>query len=169
MHMHSSLQWKALLMLAVIDVCPAQNAHRTSDSLYYDSWVGSWYQEQNGVISDKVSFIVKRSLYHSSFEEYWLTAGGTELSIAWRAWDSRTRQWDFAWMSSDGLFQLWEGRKLDGVWYMYRTFIINGEQVLSRQAFIPQDHNTILRTSEHSRDSGATWTMRFREVYRKRD
>jgi len=158
-----------LLALLFGGVCNAQNLQTSSDSTYYDSWVGNWYQVVDGTTSDKVSFIVKRALYHSSYEEYWFTAGGVDFSMAWRAWDTRTRKWDFAWMSTDGLFQIWEGKKVNGIWYMYKTFIINGESVLSRQAFIPQDDRTLVRTSEHSRDNGHTWKLRFRETYKKRN
>ena len=141
-------------------------AQPTFVSLYYDNWVGEWYQEVDGRLKETPSFVVKRGLYHSSFEEYWMGTGGN-FSIAWRAWDSRTKKWDFAWMSTDGLFQLWEGRKLNDVWYMHKTFIINGKEVHSRQAFIPEGENTLIRTSEHSADNGKTWTLRFREVYKK--
>ena len=72
-------------------------------------------------------------------------------------------------MSTSGLFQIWEGRKSEGTWYIYNTFIIDGEEVLSRQAFIPQGPNKMIRTSEHSRDSGTTWKLRFKGTYRKSD
>lgn len=113
------------------------------------------------------TFIVKRSLYKSSFEEVWIGAGGN-YSITWRAWDTRTKKWDFAWMSTDELFQIWEGKKVDGIWYIYKTFIISDETILSRQAFIPLENNIMIRTSEHSRDNGKNWKMRFKEKYVKK-
>ena len=70
-------------------------------------------------------------------------------------------------MSTDGLFQIWEGKKVEGIWYMYKTFIIEGKEVFSRQAFIPQSDTSVIRTSEHSRDGGKTWILRFKEVYKK--
>lgn len=71
-------------------------------------------------------------------------------------------------MSTDGLFQIWEGKKVDGIWYIYKTFMIDGQEVLSRQAFIPENDTTVIRTSEHSSDNGKTWRLRFREIYKKR-
>lgn len=144
----------------------AQTNEANSDLNYYESWEGTWHRVENGQLSDMPSFVVKRSLYPSAFEEYWMGAGGG-FSMAWRAWDSRTQQWDFAWMSTDGLFQTWEGRKVDGIWYMYKTFIINGNEVLSRQAFIPKGVDELTRTSEHSTDGGKTWRLRFKEEYKK--
>ena len=152
--------------LAITPICVAQNQVTGSDSTYYDHWVGEWYQEVDGELHSEPTFVVKRALYHSSFEEYWMGAGGN-FSIAWRAWDSRTRKWDFAWMSTDGLFQIWEGKKVDGIWYIYKTFMINDQEVLSRQAFIPENDRTVIRTSEHSSDNGKTWRLRFREIYKQ--
>lgn len=139
-----------------------------NDSLYYDSWIGEWYRVENDTLQNRPSFVVKRGLYHSSYQEFWMGPGGN-FSTAWRAWDSRTRKWDFAWMSTDGLFQIWEGRKVEGIWYIYKTFILdNGEEVLSRQAFMMENDKLMIRTGEHSSDSGKTWRLRFREVYKKR-
>ena len=156
------------LMFFGTSVSQAQDATDTApnDSLYYDNWVGEWYQVFDDSISSTPTFVVKRALYHASFEEYWMGAGGN-FSMAWRAWDNRTKSWEFAWRSSDGFFQNWEGKKVEGIWYMYKTFVIGDDTVLSRQAFIPQDTTTLIRTSEHSRDNGATWHLRFREEYRK--
>ncbi len=146
----------------------AQSNPLSSDSMYYASWVGEWYKVEDDQLSNKPTFIVKRGLYASSFEEYWIEAGGN-FSMAWRAWDSRTQKWDFAWMSTDGLFQLWQGKKVDTTWYMLKTFIIDDKEVFSRQAFIPKGENELIRTSEHSMDNGKTWRLRFREKYRKRE
>ncbi len=152
--------------LFLTGTCFAQGSFVNNDSTYYKYWVGEWYKVEDDQLSNQPTFVVKRGLYASSFEEYWMGAGGN-FSIAWRAWDSRTQQWDFAWMSTDGLFQLWEGKKVDDTWYMNKTFLINGNKVLSRQAFIPKGRNELIRTSEHSTDNGKTWILRFREVYRK--
>ena len=144
----------------------AQTRTAKSDLAYFDNWIGSWYPVVNGKIGEKPRFVVKQALYKGSFEETWLLED--YLAKAWRAWDSRTKKWDFAWMTDDGLFQIWDGRKVNGIWYMYKIFIIEGKEVLSRQAFIfPNDH-TLIRTSEHSKDNGKTWRLRFKEKYIKR-
>ncbi len=160
------------IIVTALHICFAcsllsQPSNETHDSLYYENWVGSWYKEVDGELDESPTFVVKRALYHTAFEEYWMGAGG-DFSKAWRAWDSRTQSWEFAWMSTDALFQTWEGRKVDDIWYMYKTFIIGDRAILSRQAFIPQDKTTFIRTSEHSEDNGETWRLRFTEVYRKR-
>lgn len=155
------------IVLTLSQICIAQNSSENRDVEYYKNWIGQWYQEVDGKVNELPSFVVTQGLYIGSFEETWIGAGGT-FSKAWRAWDSRTKKWDFAWMSVDGLFQIWDGKKVNGIWYMYQTFILdNGEEVVSRQAFIPKDGSTLIRTSEHSRDNGKTWTLRFKEKYVK--
>lgn len=151
------------MALLISTNCFAQN-----DSTYYQHWVGKWYKAEGNSLAESPGFVVKRGLYSSSFEEYWMGAGG-DFSMAWRAWDSMSKKWHFSWMSTDGLFQLWEGKKVDDTWYMYKTFNINGREILSRQAFIPRGTHELIRTSEHSEDDGKTWRLRFREVYRKKD
>ncbi len=158
-----------LLFCISIKLTWAQSCNIKTDSTYFDCWVGDWYFLEGNELASKPSFKVKRALYHSSFEEEWIEPGYEHIyQKAWRAWDSRSKKWDFAWMAADGLFQIWEGKKVDGVWYMYKEFIIGNEPVLSRQAFRPVNDSTFLRTSEHSRDGGESWTLRFQETYRKK-
>lgn len=155
--------------LLLCEISFAQSYSDKPDSTYYDSWIGVWYKEVDGKIENSPTFVVTQGLYKAAFEETWMGAGG-DFSKAWRAWDGRTKKWDFAWMSADGLFQIWEGKKIDGIWYMYKTFILDdGLEVLSRQAFIPKSNSTLVRTSEHSRDNGKTWQLRFKENYQKRN
>lgn len=156
-----------LLIVAVfVQNVFAQKHSAKNDTDYFKSWVGEWYQEIDGKIAKEPRFVVKRALYDESFEESWVMEG--YLAKAWRAWDSRTKKWDFAWMSDNGLFQIWEGKKVGDVWYMYKTFIIEDEEVLSRQAFIFPNDMTLIRTSEHSKDEGKTWKLRFKEKYVKK-
>ena len=81
------------MVLSIISV--AQEKTVTDDSLYYNDWVGMWYKEVDGQLDDEPTFVVKQALYSSAFEEYWMGAGG-DFSMAWRAWDARTKKWDFA-------------------------------------------------------------------------
>jgi len=145
----------------------AQESSFNRDTDYYKDWVGEWYEVIDGKTNALPSFVVTKSLYDAAFEEIWMGKGG-DFGKAWRAWDGRTKKWDFAWISTDGLFQLWEGKKENGVWYMHKYFILDdGQEVLSRQAFIVTDATNMTRTSEHSRDNGKTWKVRFEEIYIK--
>lgn len=135
------------------------------DSSYYDFWVGNWYQIIDGTVADEPRFKVKKGVYASHLEEEWQMEG--YKAKAWRGWDSTADRWVFTWVSELGHYQVWNEKKVGNHWYMFKTFQIDGEEVLSRQAFIPQSDETVIRTSEHSRDGGKSWTLRFKEVYTK--
>lgn len=68
------------------------------------------------------------------------------------------------WVSEEGHYQIWNEQKVGDHWYMFKKFNINGDEILSRQAFIPQNDTTVIRTSEHSQDDGKTWKLRFEEI-----
>ena len=162
---------KYLLLCFAIIISHSQVLSKESkfkaDEDYYKHWKGSWYRVNGEIIDEAPTFVVTQALYEKSFKEYWMGAGG-DFSIGFRAWDSMSKKWQFSWMSEKELFQLWEGKKVNDIWYMYKTFVINGEKILSRQAFIPKGEGELLRTSEHSKDNGETWTIRFKELYRKK-
>ncbi|NNE98163.1 MAG: hypothetical protein HKN25_04000 [Pyrinomonadaceae bacterium] len=142
----------------------AQDAPK-DDSRYYDSWVGKWFAVVDGKTAKDPKFVVTQGFNKNAYEEIWISEG--YISKAWRGWNSQDKRWDFAWVTDDGLFQIWEGKKLGGTWYMYKTFNIKGEEVLSRQAFVMENDRTMIRTSEHSKDKGKTWQLRFKEKYVK--
>lgn len=134
----------------------------SGDATYYDFWPGDWHEVVDGEVADQPRFQVERGLHPHSFEEEWHMEGYE--AKAWRVWDSTTDRWMFIWISEDGHFQIWKEEKIGDHWYMFKEFVVDGEPVLSRQAFIPQDDGTLVRTSEHSSDGGETWTLRFKEV-----
>lgn len=138
-----------------------------ADSAYYDFWVGEWHQVIDGRVSDEPRFVVTKGLYPGALEEEWQMEGYRAEGL--RAWDSSRNTWTFVWISERGHFQVWDERKEGDEWYMYKVFVIEGEEVLSRQAFLPQEDGSVIRTSEHSRDGGETWTLRFEERYVRPD
>ena len=84
----SKIKYILFLVITVISLTTsAQNKRNANDSTYYDNWVGTWYKVENNKSSSEPTFVVKRGLYHSAFEEYWMGAGGS-FSVAWRAWEA---------------------------------------------------------------------------------
>ncbi len=156
-------RFSALLVLTMIGTNPVAAQVVPADSSYYDFWVGEWHQVVDGQIAPEPRFIVEEGIYPSALEERWQMEG--YRAKAWRGWDASEATWTFVWISEQGHFQVWNERKVGGHWYMFRTFVIDGEPVLSRQAFIPQPDGSVIRTSEHSLDGGETWTLRFKERY----
>lgn len=152
-----------LLFLAMLVSSPLTAQVVPADSSYYDFWVGEWHQVVDGQIAAEPRFVVEEGISSSLLEEHWQMEG--YRAKAWRGWDSSQDTWTFVWISEQGHFQVWNERKVGKHWYMLKTFLIDGEEVLSRQAFIPQSDGSVVRTSEHSRDGGETWTLRFKETY----
>lgn len=70
------------------------------------------------------------------------------------------------WVSANGLYQVWDTKKVDGHWYVFKQFTIEGDNYLSRQGFIPKPDGTVLRISEKSYDE-KTWHLRFKQRLKK--
>ena len=146
-------------------------AQNSSDKMYFDFWEGTWHREINGQPDATATrFVVKRGINKLVFEEAWRMTdpdGQHFLARGIRAWDQATKSWKYIWMSEGQHFQVWEGKKVDGHWYIYKYFDINGDRYLSRQAWIPLENGRLMRISEKSYDEGATWTLRFKEFYKR--
>lgn len=154
-------------LMIILGQSSATAQANVSDSSYYAFWLGEWHQVIDGRVAPDARFVVEAGIYPGALEEHWQMEG--YKAKAWRAWDSSHKTWTFVWISERGHFQVWNERKVDGAWYMFKTFLIDCEEVLSRQAFLPQSDGSVIRTSEHSRDDGRTWTLRFEERYVKLD
>ncbi len=136
------------------------------EARYFDYWEGTWYEikEDNSLDSNSY-FKIKRGVHPSSFIEEWHFSNGMS-SMALRSWDKTNNKWGFVWVSDNGLYQVWDTRKIDDDWYIYRQFTINGDTYMSRQGFILQTNGTVLRISEKSYDE-KTWELRFKQRLRR--
>jgi hypothetical protein len=141
---------------------------QTDDTKYFDFWEGTWCVVKDDNTLDTASyFIVKRGVNPAAFEEKWQFSVPEKIkSTAVRVWDKTNNKWGFVWVSSNGLFQVWDSKKIDGHWYIYRQFIINGDTYLSRQGFLPQADGTVLRISEKTYDE-KKWELRFKQRLKK--
>ncbi|HMG90468.1 MAG TPA: hypothetical protein VK589_10415 [Chryseolinea sp.] len=142
----------------------------TEDAKYFDFWVGTWHViNENGTIDSTSYFKIKRSVHSAAFEEEWqLAVDKTKplKSVALRAWDKSNNKWGFVWVSDNGLYQIWDSRKVDGHWYIYKQFTVNGDTYLSRQGFLLQPDDTVLRISEKTYDE-KKWEVRFKQRLKK--
>jgi hypothetical protein len=150
----------------------AQDLSRVPDSpaqRYYDYWIGTWHREVDGrADTSDTEFRVTREPSGTVLERWRVkTDGGSYHATGLRSFDKAWNRWMYVWTSDDGHFQVWQGRQVDGHWYIYREFDIAGDRYLSRQAWIPESPTRLTRVSEKSYDGGLTWELRFREFYRK--
>lgn len=139
----------------------------SADTRYYDFWVGTWKTIKDGAIDPAgTTFTVTRGIHPGALEETW---SGAMRARAFRAWDKTRGRWMHVWISANGLFQAWEGRRVGDDWYMFHEFDINGDRYLSRQAVLRTGPRDAVRVSERSSDGGRTWQLRFRELLRRVD
>ncbi len=166
-----------LLILVFPTACLAQNRlpdTSNKDTDYFDFWPGTWYMEVDGKMDTTATkFVVEQGVNEWTYEETWVLVYPESNSIykarGIRGWSPTTQSWPYIWMGESGFFQQWEGRKVDGHWYIYKHFNINGDKYLSRQAWIPESNGTrLMRISEKSYDEGKTWELRFKEYYQKK-
>ena len=138
------------------------------DTHYFDFWPGTWVEVVDGVPDTTATrFEVRRSVNPASFIEHWIQVydGAEHASVALRGWDQVQEKWLFTWMSDNALFQMWDGQKIDGHWYIVKEFTINGTTLISRQAWIPDGENRLVRVMERSFDRGETWQTRSRTEF----
>ncbi len=174
----SPFVWRGLTLVGLVLLCQAPIAHaqtdaemvESEDTHYYDFWPGKWVEVVNGrADTSATTFTVRRSVHPAAFEEDWRQVydGGSYQSTALRSWDQVANRWMFTWVSDNALFQVWEGEKIGDHWYIVKEFEIDGETILSRQAWIPEGENRLTRTIERSTDGGRTWTTRFRMTFER--
>ena len=141
------------------------------DAKYFDFWEGQWYK----LVHDKpdslaTSFKVTKGVHSAAWVEEWnmvIDSAHKMKASAIRAWDKTNNKWMYTWVSDNGLFHVWEGKKVENEWYIYKEFDINGDKYLSRQGWIPVETYKVMRISEKSYDNGKTWQLRFKEFYVK--
>jgi hypothetical protein len=140
------------------------------DDRYYDFWPGTWYAVNDGVRDSVPTFVVRRGVHPAVFEEEWrlvIDSGRVSRSTGLRAWDQTYAKWMFVWVSDLGHFQIWEGVRIGNRWYIQRAFEQGGQRFLSRQAWIPEGPDRVVRIMERSFDEGRTWQPRSRVAYQR--
>ncbi|MBC7827450.1 MAG: hypothetical protein H7122_06880 [Chitinophagaceae bacterium] len=136
------------------------------DAKYFDFWEGTWFViKTDNTLDSNSYFKIRRSVHPSCFIEEWQSGKGMN-SIALRSWDKTNNKWGFVWISGNALFQIWDSKKANGHWYIYKEFNIKGDTYLSRQGFIPQPDGTVVRISEKSYDE-KKWEIRFQQRLKK--
>jgi len=162
------------LLIALFGAAPAlgQDLRGIPDSPAqrdFDYWIGTWYRETDGQVDTAHAFLVSR-LPSGAILEQWRARPDSVRMIASaiRSFDKAWNRWMYVWTSTDGHCQVWEGRRVDGRWYIYREFEIAGDRYLSRQAWLSESADRLVRISEKSYDGGVTWQLRFRESYVRR-
>ncbi|MBP6793752.1 MAG: hypothetical protein KA143_01800 [Saprospiraceae bacterium] len=153
-----------LLILSAKSFSQDMNPFIASPDLkYYHFLPGKWYlQNEDKSLDTLNSFIIKQGVHEANFIEEW-NFNKMGKSMAIRTWDKTNNKWGFVWISENGLYQVWDSKKVEDKWYIYKWFTINGETYLSRQGFFMQPDGTVLRISEKSLDE-QHWELRFKQI-----
>jgi len=169
-HRRSGLGLCALLLLPSL-ARPQDVPQRPflPDAHYFDFWAGTWYPLRGGTPDTTgTRFVVRPGPHPGAWIEEWrmrLDSVTTISAHAVRAWDATRNRWGYLWVSSQGHFQVWDGRKVGSDWYIYRAFAFPNDTYLSRQAWLPLGPGRLQRISQKSYDGGETWQLRFTEEY----
>ncbi|MEI9807705.1 MAG: hypothetical protein WDO16_07410 [Bacteroidota bacterium] len=163
---------KCFLLLFLLSLAHFSQAQDTNpftpegEAKYFDFWAGTWFElKADNSLDSNSYFKVSRSVHPACFIEEWHFANGMN-STAIRSWDKTNNKWGFVWVSDNGLYQVWDTRKIGNDWYIYKQFTINNDTYLSRQGFILQPDGTVLRTSEKTYDE-KNWEFRFKQRLKK--
>jgi hypothetical protein len=164
-------------VLGVIAACaiamPAYGqatAPSSPEARYYDFFPGTWYELKDGVRDTVATFAIRRGVHPAAFDEEWrlvIDSGRVSRSTGVRAWDQLSSKWMFVWVSDLGHFQVWDGVKVGDHWYIQRPFEQGGRRFISRQAWIPDGPDRLVRVMERSFDEGRTWQPRSRVTYQR--
>lgn len=147
-----------------------RSTRASTEARGFDFWPGRWVELVDGrPDTSGTTFTVRRSVRPDAFEEEWTLVyeGAAHRSVALRAWDRARARWRLAWLDDEGRFQVWDGRRFGDVWYFVRPFEIDGDRFLSRQAWIPEGDDELIRAMDRSFDGGRTWEVRSRTRFRR--
>lgn len=154
----------AFILLATSTAAAQTNAPFKSNaqSRYYDFWPGVWQQVIDGEPDPAATtFVVRRSIHPAVYIEEWtqVDEGIARKSIAIRAWDQVNKQWKFTWVGENALYQTWHSERVGDDWYIVKEWNIDGQAFLTRQAWIPDGPDTLMRVFERSFDHRASWEL----------
>jgi hypothetical protein len=159
------------MVAALAPEAHAQGSSATSqDQRYYDFWPGTWFELKDGARDTVATFTIRRGVHAAAFEEEWrltIDSGRVSRSTGIRAWDEAAGRWMFVWVSDLGHFQVWDGVKVGEQWYIQRPFEQGGRRFISRQAWIPEGPDRVVRIMERSFDDGRTWQPRSRATFER--
>lgn len=146
---------------------------------FFDFLIGEWVLERK-VTPDasweegKDNFTFEKVLDGAGILSEWYFNRGTPedpnytRGMYMSAFDEMTGTWSFYYISPQNAMY-YQGRKENGQWYFYKTFHIDGEELLQRQSWTPRGSSTLVRTIENSRDGGETWGEVYQTTLKRKE
>jgi len=128
----------------------------------FDFWLGDWEVTNKGQVSGKNS--IKVILNGCVLLEEWAGASGY-TGKSYNRYDALTGKWEQYWVDSQGGVLRLEGGLVDGNMVLSGEAITNGETVVNRITWTPNDDGTVRQHWESSKDDGKTWATLFDGLY----
>jgi hypothetical protein len=138
----------------------------TPEFRQFDFWVGQWDVTARGKTAgtNLVTLEEDGCLVH----EHWTGAGGS-TGQSLNFFDQADRRWHQVWVSNSGNILMLSGTLTRGI------LVLEGERTDSsghaerhRISFTPSPDGTVRQLWENSDDGGATWSIAFDGLYRRR-
>jgi len=166
----------AVLLVALLAFPPDANAQtpppaarptcNTPDHRAFDFWVGDWNVTVGGnqAGTNRITLEESGCILH----EHWVGQGGS-TGQSFNFFDRRTGEWNQVWVDNSGGVLRFTGKFIAGTLH-YRSIVPgpNGTTVEHRLLFTPNPDGSVRQLWETTSDGGATWTVAFDGLYRKK-
>jgi len=162
-----------LLALGLASRVSAQNAASMAvpcsgpEYRQFDFWVGEWdVTTPDGKPAGRNS--VTRPLGACVIQEHWKGAGGMN-GESYNLYDRATKRWHQTWVSDRGALLQLDGGLVDGNMVLSGPeHMAQGKPSRDRITWTPKSADEVHQVWEVSSDQGATWTVQFHGVYKRR-
>jgi hypothetical protein len=132
-----------------------------------DFWLGDWEVETaegQAAGTSRIELLLDQCIVF----ENWTGTNGDE-GKSFNLYHRTTSTWEQVWVDNMGGMVRFEGEARDGNLY-YRAEIQDkeGRPVLRRMTFFPRGPDSVRQLGERSKDGGATWTVDYDLIYKRR-
>lgn len=132
----------------------------------FDFWVGDWeVTTPDGKIAGTNR--IEKILGGRVLQENWTGAGGY-VGKSFNIFDATVGKWRQFWVDASGLSLQLAGGLVEGRMVLEGERLQGGKPVRDRITWTPNADGTVRQFWESSADGGATWTVAFDGLYRRK-
>ena len=161
----------SLLSTTLIVGQTSSNSCACCDSLHrqFDFWVGDWetFNPKNKLAgTNRIVFLQDSCI----IQENWTSSNGNYTGTSYNFYNPQTQKWHQTWIDNQGGSLLLSGGLEDGKMVLYSEEMKNaqGQPYINRITWTPNPDKTVRQLWEVSSDKGATWTVAFDGMYRRK-
>ena len=135
----------------------------------FDFWVGEWDVTPNGAPPGTLpsTSSIQVILEGCVLLENWTSTGYAGKSF--NIYEPATRQWRQTWVDTRGGLHHYQGAARDGnLYFTGESANMGGGKTLYKLAFLRHGQDEVRQLWEQSTDGGATWSVGFDGIYRRK-